>query len=1072
VARLGGYFLIFKPKITMKKVLFVCLMFLTLPFVALAQEREVSGMVSSVGDGVLPGVSILLKGTTQGTVSDSQGKFNLKVPSSTSVLVFSAIGFSPMEIVVGNKSSLDIILETDSKLLSEVVVTALGISREKKSLGFSQQEVKGESLTESRSSNVVNALSGKIAGVRITSNGGPGSGSVVQIRGASSVSGNNEPLVVVDGVPLQQSSDKRLGGGLSEINPDDIKELSVLKGPNAAALYGSRAANGVILVTTKSGSGSKGLGIEVNSNYTFERPLVKPQFQNSYGGGNGYRTWYSDGWSGAIQPNAYDQYAAAYGSVIPGRTTGTDGTDESWGAPLDGRLVRHWWSGNEVAPLIPSPNNWEEFWDTGKTATNSIALSGGNDKGGFRLSISNLDQKGIAAFNTFTRNNFKLSSNYKLNKFLSITSAGEYIKTGGNRNFTQGQQFIWSHRHISWDQHRDWRDYQDAHIQRALPGRLPDTDPPNWQHTFFTNPFYVNELLPSTNDKDRLLGNISLNIKITDNLTAMLRTGTDVWSDTRIAVNNFERVRNGNKTPGRYSEEVLRSQETNHDFLLTYDKNFSKDFSFLTSVGGAYRSNFSKRNFTNVNELVVDGVYNLSNSNPSQNTVSSFIRESEVQSLYGTAQFGYKNALFLDVTARNDWSSTLPAGAQSYFYPSVSASAVFTDLLSIPNTVLTFGKLRASLAQVGNDADPYQLNQTFRASGSWNGSIPQYFENLTIANSGLKPEITTGLEIGADLRFFKNKVGLDVTYYKQSTRNQILGVEISKASGYDRRILNAGQIDNNGIEVTLSGTILDFAGGFKWDVGVNYARNRNLVVELAEGLETYTLQEARGLTSIAQVGKPYGSLFGIAFNRSPEGEIIYNNGLPTINNTPQILGNVQPRWTGGFSNTFSYKRLVLSTLLDARVGGDFFDEGTGTARWTGQYAETAIGREEGVIGKGVMNIGTSENPQFVPNDVIVSATQLYAFNNPRRYHEAAIFDGTFLKLREVSFGYRIPEKYLQKLKMQSAKFSIVGRNLAVLFANNPHIDPEVDRFGGNSQGFAYGELPSSRSLGFNLNLGF
>lgn len=1043
-----------------------------LPLSLLAQDKELKGVVSAIDEGPLPGVSVLVKGTSMGTITDADGKFTIAVPTSNAVLVFSAIGYKPHEVSIGSKTSLDVILTPDHQVLNEVVVTALGISREKKSLGFSQQEVKGTSLTEARSTNVVNGLSGKIAGVRISSNGGPGSGSTIQIRGAASVSGNNQPLIVIDGVPMQQQFDNQFGGGISEVNPDNIKEISVLKGPNAAALYGSRAANGVILITTKNGSGKKGIGIEYNGNFTVERPFIKPDFQNMYGGGNGYRTWYSDGWSGVIQPDAYDQYAAAYGSVVPGKTTGTDGTDESWGAPMDGRLVRQWWTGTDVAPLLPQPNNWDEFWDTGKTLTNSIALSGGNDQGSFRLSYATLDQKGLAAFNDYYRDNFKVNTNYKLAKFLSASVNAEYIKSSGNRTYQSGDTFIWSHRHISWDQLADWRDYTDVHIQRAVAGKLADTDPPNWQHTYFTNPFYLNEMLPYDNDKDRLLGNISLNFNLLKDLKLLVRSGTDFWTDTRINIVNFERVRNGNKTPGRYSEEVLRSQETNHDFLFTYDKMFGKDISFLAQAGGAQRYNYYKRNYTSVGELVVDGVYNLSNANPSQNIAESRIMESEVQSLYGSAQIGYKNALFLDVTARNDWSSTLPSADRSYFYPSVSASGVFTDLFDIRSPILSFGKIRASFAQVGNDANPYQLAQTFRASGSWNGSIPQYFENITLANATLKPEITTGLELGLDLKFFKNKLGLDATYYDQTTRNQILGVEISKASGYNQRILNAGKITNKGIEISLSGTPIELPNGFKWEISVNYARNRNKVIELAEGLDTYTLQERRGLVSLAKVGEPYGTLYGIGFKHAEDGQIIYANGLPVVETTPKVLGNIQPDWTGGISNTFSYKRLILSALVDARIGGSLYDEGTGTARWTGQYAETAIGREEGIIGKGVMNVGTTDNPVYVPNDVIIAANQLYAYNNPRRYHEAAIFDASYVKLRELSIGWRVSEAFLSKAKIQSAKFSIVGRNVLMLFSNHPHIDPEVDRFGGNSQGFAYGQLPNSRSLGVNLSLGF
>lgn len=1054
-----------------KELRLLTLFLLALSLGSFAQTTSISGVVSSKEDGLIPGVSVLVKGTTNGTTTDAVGKFTLGNISSKDFLVLSAIGYATVEIPVGNKTKFDVILSADTKVLNEVVVTALGISREKKSLGFSQQEVKGESLVEARSTNVVNGLSGKIAGVQITSNGGPGSGSNIVIRGSSSVAGNNQPLIVIDGVPMQQSTSNQYGGGISEINPDNIKEMSVLKGPNAAALYGSRAANGVILITTKNGSGTKGIGIEYNANVTFERPFIKPDFQNTYGGGNGYRTWYADGWSGVIGDDAADQYAAAYGSFASGRTTGTAGTDESWGAPMDGRLVRQWWTGTDVAPLTPQPNNWDEFWDTGSSITNSFALTGGNDAGGFRLSYAKLTQKGISAFNDYNRDNISLNSNYKFGKFLTATFSGSYITSGGNRNYQSGQQFIWAHRHISWDRLADWRSYTDTHIQRSVSGKLPDTDPPNWQHTYFTNPFYMNELLPTTNDKDRLLGNIALNFKLTDDLKLMVRSGTDFWSDTRINVANFERIRNGNKTPGRYSEEVLSSQETNHDFLLTYDKMFTSDFSFLAQIGGAQRINSYKRNYTYVGELIVDGLYNLSNANPSQNVAESRIEESEVQSLYGSAQFGYLNALFLDVTARNDWSSTLPSSDRSYFYPSVSASAVITDLLNTQSSFLTFGKIRASWAQVGNDANPYQLAQTFRSGGSWNGSIAQYFENTTIANSGLKPEITTGIEVGVDLRFLRNKLGLDVTYYTQNTENQILGVEISKASGYGQRILNAGEITNKGIEVTLSGTPLDLPSGLKWDVSLNYARNRNEVIALAEGLETFTLQERRGLVSLAKIGEPYGALYGIGFKRTDAGEVIYENGLPVVESTPQVLGTIQPKWMGGFSNTISYKRLVVNALIDARIGGSFYDEGTATARWTGQYAETAIGREEGVIGEGVMNIGTADAPNYVPNDVIIPGNVFYGRNNPRRYHEAGIFDGTFVKLREVSVGWRLPETLLSRAKIQSAKISLVGRNVLMLFSNHPHIDPEVDAYGGNSQGFTYGQLPNSRSLGFNLSVG-
>lgn len=1034
-----------------------------------AQSITVSGKIVATEDGQsLPGASVVLKGTTSGANADAEGNFKLTV-SHAGTLVFSFVGYSTREIEMGNRTFFEVSLEQDMRQLQEVVVTAFGIEREKKALGYTVQELKGSSLTESRSTNVANALSGKIAGVRIQSNGGPGSGSNIQIRGASSISGNNQPLFVIDGVPMQQSAEKTYGGGISEINPDDIADISVLKGPNAAALYGSRAANGVLLVTTKSGKGTKGLGISINSNMTFERPWIKPRFQNTYGGGSGYRTWYNDGWSSSISdPLQVEQYRAVYDQRYP--LAGSAGTDESWGAPLDGRLVRHWWSGDEVAPLVPNPGNWDEYWDTGRTFTNSVSLSGGNDKGYFRLSLGRLDQKGIMYNNDFYRNNFRMSSGYNLTSKLSVTFAGEYIRSGAdNRSYQSGQQFIWAHRHISWDKHRDYAALYDVHNQ--IPG---DREPANWQHTFFFNPYFSQDYLTNGNEKDRLLGNIAVHYQILPSLSLMVRSGTDYWSDTRINISTFERIRRGAKTPGQYNETVLRNQETNSDFIFTFQEDIGKDFSLNVQLGGINRSNYYKRNYFNVGELVVDGLYNAGNSVPATNKIESSIEQSEVQSLFAAASFSWRNSVFVDVTARNDWSSTLPRHARSYFYPSASMSLVFTELLPIGGKVLSFGKVRASLAQVGNDALPYLTMQTFTANGSWNGNVAKFTESNSIANSGLKPEITTGLELGADLRFFKGLIGLDFTYYEQTTRDQILGVEISKASGYNSRTLNAGKITNKGMEVILSGTPVKLAGGFSWDLAVNYSRNRNRVLELAEGLTTYVLANQRGLTSEARVNQPYGALYGIAFERSPDGQIVYGtNGLPRIAGEAKILGNIQPDWTGGVQNTFHYKNFSLSALVDIRMGGDIYDEGTATARWTGQYEETALGREEGVIGKGVLLVtGESGGTSYVPNDIIVAATQLYGYNNPRNYHEAGIFDASYVKLRELSLGYTLPALMARRIKAQSARLSLVGRNVWMIFRNTPHIDPETDAKGGNGQGFGYGELPSSRSLGLNLSLSF
>ncbi|MDQ4141663.1 MAG: SusC/RagA family TonB-linked outer membrane protein, partial [Bacteroidota bacterium] len=590
----------------MKRLLLLYALVLLAISPALAQQVKVSGKVSDA-DIPLPGVTVLVKGTSQGAVTNVDGAYTIEcLPTST--LVFSFIGYATQEIPVDGKTSLNVTMATDAKQLGEVVVTAFGIEREKKALGYTIQEVGGEKLAAVKTSNVVNNLSGRVAGVQVNSNGGPGSSSNIVIRGMGSVSRNNQPLVVVDGVPIQQSNSNRYGGGISEVNPDDIASMSILKGPNAAALYGSRAANGVILITTKNGAGTKGIGIEISSSATFERPLVKPNFQNIYGGGNGYRTWYNNGRSGSItDPLEMEQYRAAYGPNAP--LNGTEGTDESWGAPMDGRLVRQWYTGTGVAPLTPQPNNWEEYWETGHTFSNNIALTGGNDKGSFRLSVGRLDQTGIMFNNDFKRNNINISSAYNLTPKLKATVSGEYIKSGSdNRAYQSSQDFIWAHRSVSWDQLKNWRDYVGVHIQKQ-----GDNLPPNWQHTFFVNPFYEQEFLTNANDKDRLRGNLSLSYDINDKLSLMVRSGTDFWTDTRTNITRFERISNGNFRAGQFNEEVLRSQETNHDIMLTYKQDFGPDFSFNGQAGGIYRNNYYKRNYTQVEQLVIDRLYTLNN---------------------------------------------------------------------------------------------------------------------------------------------------------------------------------------------------------------------------------------------------------------------------------------------------------------------------------------------------------------------------------------------------------------------------------------------------------------------------
>ncbi len=1037
--------------------------------------QSISGQVTSDEDGgALPGVNVVVKGTTIGTITDIEGNYQLSAGEDAETLVFSFIGLRTEEVPINNRSAIDLKMSDDVAELSEVVVTAFGLEREKKALGYTVQEVGGEKLAEAKQANVVNNLSGRIAGVQVTSNGGPGSGSNVVIRGQSSISGNNQPLYIIDGVPMENyqqpintsaGEENVYGGGPSEISPDNIKEISVLKGPNAAALYGARAANGVILITTKDGSGSRGMGVTFNSTAMFERPLVEPNLQNIYGGGTGYRTFYVDGRNG----------------VDGNGNGGTYGVDESWGEPMDGRLRPQWWTGGEIidgqifnntAPLLPQPDNFQQFFETGTTVTNNIALAGSNDKGNFRLSIGRMDQNGIITNNDFHRNNFRLNAGYNFTDKFRINVSSEYIKSySDNRRYQSGAEFIWTHRNTNWDQIRDFERYNPETVIQPIGQSYPYA---NWQYEYFWNHYYTQENWTYSNDKNRLLGNIALNYELTDHLSLMVRSGTDFWMDSR---ENIIAEKNARYYPnGSYSEEVLSRQETNSDFLLTYDNQLTTDFSLTVNAGGNSRVNNFKRNYTRIQDLAINKVYNLSNY-ASPPITESRIEEYQVNSLFGSAQFGFKNYLFLDVTGRNDWSSTLPAENNSFFYPSASLSMVLTDMFDIQSGVLSFMKLRGSWAQVGNDTDPYRLQQLFNSEGLWAGSTPVVSEDTEIANAELRPETTTGIELGTDIRLFNNRVGLDFTYYDQTTTDQILAVEISRATGYIYKLLNAGEVQNRGVELMLTATPLKLNNGFTWDVMANWARNRSQVIELADGLDTYVLNTYH-VTSEARVGRPFGELRGTFFARDPEGNVIYRNGQPVAGvnedgSTVKTLGNIQADWTAGISNTFRYKGITLSALIDIRHGGDIFDRGTSVARRTGQLAETAIGREEGVIGVGVKNVGTAEAPQYVTNDVVVSAQSFMGNHHPRNINEVAIFDAGFVKLREVTLGYNLPTGLLERTNfIESAKISIVGRNLAILHRNTPHIDPEGDRYGGNLQGFVYGQLPLTRSVGFNLNITF
>ncbi|MCX2744956.1 SusC/RagA family TonB-linked outer membrane protein [Mangrovivirga sp. M17] len=1042
------------------KRIFLLSFFWAISFLAIAQEKSVSGTVTGENGEGIPGVNVLVKGTTRGVVTDIQGNYSLNVPSSDAIIQITSIGYVTQEIPVGSQTSIDVVLIEDVRQLSEVVVTAIGVEKEQKALGYSVQSVSSDDMNKARESNVINSLSGKVAGAQITSSSGAvGASSRIVLRGPSSITGNNQPLFIVDGVPISNAAAGNsgpyggvdFGNGAADINPDDIESVTVLKGPNAAALYGSRASNGAIVITTKSGKGTKGIGVAVNSSFQFDSPLRTPSFQNSYGQGSSIKSF-----------NWIDGSSAA------------GGVDESWGPRLDVgyEFPQFTTLGQEATPWVSVPGNVRDIYETGKLFTNNVALTGGNDKGNFRLSVTNLEQTGTIPNTDLSRNTVSLAGGYNLTEKFRAEFVANYVKNHSDNRpivgYSSGnpiQQTIWSGRNVDFNALKDYEN-------------LPITDqglgagyaPINWNTRYQNNPFWAADNINVGNTKNRLYGNFRLSYQILDWLSVFVRSGMDTYHDLRESkyAKGIETTNNGN---GAYSRSDISFQEINTDFLITANKNINEQFSIDASFGGNRRDYYYQSLNGSAPELELPGVYNLDNVKSGVNvTTSNYYEQKRVNSLYGSAEFGYNNYLFLQLTARNDWSSTLPADENSYFYPSASLSAVVSDIFEMKSGVVDFLKVRASWAQVGNDTDPYRLVQTFAFFDPF-GAVLQPTESNTLLNPSLKPEITTSTEFGLEATLFGGIITTNMTYYDAVNTDQIIPVTISGASGYTNRQANIGEMTNRGFEVQLLAEILR-GGDFEWDVQLNWARNRNEVTKLAPNLDQVILGSQWSVDVQARPNERYGVLFGPAFAKDPEGNIIHEDGLPVISETSAILGYTQPDFTAGLTNTIRYKGVSLSVLIDGRKGGDVYSMSSTWGRYAGVLEETLLGRENGLVGVGVKNVGSDENPVYVENDVVVSS-KLY---NQRAYSnsvaESSVYDGSFIKLRQAQLSYTFPKSIIGNTPFKNLTLSVVGRNLAFLYVTVPHIDPETSFNSGNAQGLEFGQIPTNRSIGFNVNFNF
>lgn len=1059
-----------------------------------AQVTTVRGIVTTEEDGEpVIGASVIVKGTALGTVTDVNGRFELSgLPPSATRLLISYISLMAKEVAIAPQVSVT--LKSDTHLLDEVVVTALGISREKKALGYTAQEVKQDALVQGKDNNLLNSLSGKIAGVRITNTQGDVGSSRIVIRGETSIAGENQPLFVVDGIPVDnsqlnaRSSGRDFKNAIADLNPEDIKTLTVLKGPNAAALYGARAAHGAIVITTKGGDKrQKGIGITLHSSTQVSFVATLPEFQNLFGQGAGGRFSYVDGKGAGVN----------------------DGVDESWGPRLDiGLLIPQFDSpldadGNRVAtPWVSHPNNVRDYFRMGISTNSGISVARGDDKYQFRVGYNYEKQVSIVPDAGTNKTNISLNTDYHLAKWIVVGATANYIvytapslpgsatPSGSNvRSNSPMLQFLWFGRQV------------DTNSLKADYTR-------NWNSSYYDNPFWSASYNTQSQERHRLIGDLHAEFRLTDGLNVRFRTSTDWYNDWRKSKVKWGSAGAGSPY-GSYAEDAYTVKENNTEVLATYIKQLNKNWGIDALLGFNVRNKQYENNYQAAPRLAVADLYTLTNSRDPLTSSNDFYRLRQY-GLYGSIQLDYRRWAFLNITGRNDWSSTLPVDNNSYFYPSVTASVLLSEAFGWRSKAVNYLKIRGGWSQVGADANPYQLATVFTSETAFNGNPLQSSSTIGM-NPNLKPEKTSSIEAGFEAAFWDNRLYLDFTYYKTDSRNQILKLATTAASGYTSQVRNAGHIRNRGYEIQLGAVPIQTSKGFRWNLDLNYGANSSKVVKLDdEGLITSYQLYSSGIQILASVGEAYGTLFGTSYVRDANGNVVVDaNGLPKISTTNKTLGKFTPDWTGGISNTFSYRSLSLSFLIDASVGGSIFSNTNKTGKYTGVLANTLSGRDAEHGGLWYYtdamgnNVRLSESPSYsVSSDGLYYAqvngqsTRVYqdgimvegvtesgskneeVVSAEKYYHriysitEANVYDASYVKLREVALSYRLPRLWTQKLHLQEASVTLTGRNLWTIYKSVPNIDPESALTTGNAQGVEAYSLPTTRSFGVNLSVKF
>jgi TonB-linked SusC/RagA family outer membrane protein len=1034
-------------------------------------QKNITGVVRTASDAPVSEVSVQVKGTSRGTITNAKGEFS--IPANTGeTLVFSAVGFGTIEKKIGNDNTINVSLTEGAKELGEVVVTALGIKREQMALGYATQSINENQMTDARSNNWASALSGKVAGLNLSGTGSGPSGSVrINLRGDRSLLANqNEALIIVDGVPINSRMSGSsvseaynagsgndvpvdFGNGIADINPDDIESISVLKGPGATALYGSRAANGALIITTKSGSKkTKGIGVTLNSNYSINTVLKWPDYQYEYGQGVGK----------TFTPAANLYYS--YGASPDGAST--SGTSSAFGPPFRGQQYFQYDPATEKQsatrlPWAPHNNNITDFWQHGSTFTNSISLEGGNNNGTMRASVTHSKNEWIMPNTGFERITVALSGNQKISEKIRLNAKVNYTnKTSDNlpatgyNNQSIAYFMIFQNPNVDLEWYRPMWKKGKEQLEQIHPFS-----------SFIDNPFLIaHEMLNSQNNHN-IIATVSGNYSITKNLEFMLRSGVNYSTDERKQRRPYNTA---NFAQGYYRELNITKYEINSDALLTYKTSIGDRFSVSASAGGnLLRSRYNATN-AYINGLVTPGVYKLSNGlydiifKPSHSNY-------DINSVYGFANFSYDDKIFLDVTGRNDWSSTLPKNNWSFFYPSVNTSFILSKLLPLPRQI-SYAKLRASYAQVGNGTQPYSTLKYYLLSDFPSSATA----DNTLYNTTLKPEISTSYELGLEMKFLKNRLGFDVGVYRTFTKNQIIPIRIDQSTGYAKAIVNAGEIKNQGVEVVLNGSPVKNKD-FQWNTTITWSANRSKVLELAEELggdKQQVIGTSGNASIIAEVGGQMGDIWGFGFVRTPDGQIVYkaSDGLPERPATIQKIGNAYADWRGGIFNEFVYKNFRFNFLIDGQKGGMVYSQTHHKMMEQGKLKKSLPGREEGfIIGEGVVADGAG----FKPNAKKVTVGDYYADYYRRANVESNTFDASFIKLREVRLEYSIPAKVTGKLKLQQVSVALYGRDLAMI-TDFPVFDPETASLNGDTilPGAEIGQLPSTRTIGVNLNIKF